>query len=64
MTIAFEAEARSTSLSVIAPTPEWMTLIRTFSVDIFASESANTCTEPCTSPLRISGSSFMPACLI
>ena len=35
------------------PTPEWMTLTRTFSVDMRTSESASTSTEPCTSPLRI-----------
>ena len=43
MMMAFDAEASSTSLSVMAPTPEWMTLMRTFSVDIFCSESASTC---------------------
>ena len=64
MMIAFDADASSTSLSVIAPTPEWSTLIRTFSVDIFCSESASTSTDPVTSPFRISGRSFMPACLI
>ena len=34
MTTAFEAEASRTSDSVMAPTPEWRTLTRTFSVDM------------------------------
>jgi len=35
MMIASEATAKSTSFSVIAPTPEWITRIRTFSVESF-----------------------------
>ena len=34
------------------------------SVESFASESANTSTDPATSPLRMIGNSFMPAVLI
>ena len=53
--MALEAVASRTSLSVIEPTPEWMTLMRTFSVDMRTSESASTSTEPVTSPLMIKG---------
>ena len=60
MMMAFEAVASSTSLSVMEPTPEWMTLMRTFSVDMRTSESASTSTEPVTSPLMMSGRSLMP----
>jgi hypothetical protein len=34
MMIVFDAVASRTSLSVMEPTPEWMTLMRTFSVDM------------------------------
>ena len=61
MMMALEAVASRTSLSVMEPTPEWMTLTRTFSVDMRTSESASTSTEPVTSPLMISGRSFTPA---
>ena len=64
MMMAFEAVASSTSLSVMEPTPEWMTLMRTFSVDMRTSESASTSTDPVTSPLMMSGRSFTPDCLI
>src|SRR5579859_230423 len=61
MIMAFDAEASNTSVSVMAPTPVCRTLILTFSLESFESESASTSTEPCTSPLRMIGSSFTPA---
>ena len=60
MMIAFDAVASSTSLSLIAPTAEWMILIFVFSSDSLASVSASTSAEPCTSALMMIGSSFMP----
>jgi hypothetical protein len=60
MTIAFDADASSTSDSFTAPTPEWMMRIFTFSSDSFVSVSASTSAEPCTSLLMMIGSSFMP----
>ena len=62
--MAFDAEASSTSLSVMAPTPERKTLSRTLSFESLASKSVSTSTEPPTSPLRMMLSSFMPAVLI
>ena len=38
MMMAFEAEASSTSVSVIAPTPERSTFSRTFSFDSFVQQ--------------------------
>ena len=64
MMIAFDAEASSTSVSVIAPTPERNSLSRTFSFESLVSKSVITSTEPCTSPLRMTFSSFVPAALI
>ncbi len=61
MMMAFDADASSTSLSVMAPTPECSTLMRTFSFESLASESASTSTEPCTSPLRMM-LQFLHAC--
>ena len=58
MMIAFDAVASSTSLSLIAPTAEWMILIRVLSSDSLASVSASTSAEPCTSALMMIGSSF------
>src|SRR5213592_4357162 len=58
MTIAFDAEASMTSLSLIAPTELWMTFSLTSSVDSRSSASASASTEPCTSALRTSRSSF------
>ena len=58
MMMAFDADASSTSLSVMAPTLARMTLIFTFSFDSLASRSLSTSTEPPTSPLRMMGSSF------
>ena len=60
MMIAFDAEASSTSDSLIAPTPERMMRILTFSSDSFVSVSASTSAEPCTSALTMIGSSLMP----
>ena len=58
--IAFDADASSTSDSLIAPTPLWMMRIFTFSSVSFVSVSASTSAEPCTSALMMIGSSFMP----
>ena len=60
MTMAFEAEASSTSDSLIAPTPLWMIRIFTLSSVSFVSVSASTSAEPCTSALMMIGSSLMP----
>ena len=60
MMIAFDADASSTSDSLMAPTPERMMRILTFSSDSLVSVSASTSAEPCTSALTMSGSSFMP----
>ena len=60
MMIAFDADASSTSDSFTAPTPAWMIRIFTFSSVSFASVSASTSAEPCTSALMMIGSSFMP----
>ena len=59
MMIAFDAEARSTSDSVIAPTPLWMIRILTFWSVSLVSVSASTSAEPCTSALMMIGNSFM-----
>src|SRR5215813_13869100 len=57
-TIALDAEASMTSLSVIMPTELWMTFSFTSSVERRSSDSANASTEPCTSALRMSRSSL------
>ena len=57
MTMAFEAAASSTSDSLMAPTPAWMTRIVTLSVESFSSVSRRTSAEPLTSALRMIGSS-------
>ena len=56
--IAFEAEASSTSDSVIAPTPARITRILTFSVESFCSISLSTSAEPPTSVLMMMLSSL------
>ena len=60
MMMAFDAEASSTSDSLMAPTPELMMRILTFSSDSLVSVSASTSAEPCTSDLTMIGISFMP----
>ncbi len=60
MMMAFDADASSTSDSLIAPTPAWMMRILTFSSLSLVSVSASTSAEPCTSALMMIGSSFMP----
>ena len=60
MTMAFDAEASSTSDSLMAPTPERMMLILTLSSESFVSVSASTSAEPCTSAFTIIGSSLTP----
>ena len=50
---AFEASARVTSDSLIAPTAEWTTETLTPSTSILRSEAARASTEPCTSDLMI-----------
>ena len=57
-TIALDAEASITSLSLIAPTELWMTFSLTSSVESRSSDSATASTEPCTSALRMSRSSL------
>ena len=56
--IALLAAASVTSLSLIAPTAEWMIRTRTPSTSIFCKLPANASTEPCTSPLMITATSF------
>src|SRR4051794_32961778 len=51
ITMALEVEASSTSLSLMAPTPRWITCTRTSLVESCSSESESACTEPSTSPL-------------
>ena len=52
------AAARSTSDSVMAPTPERTTRTLTASVESLVSVLFNTSTEPCTSALTMSSSSL------
>src|SRR5919199_1050194 len=60
MMMASEAAARSTLVSVIAPTPRSMTRRLTPSpTSILASESSRASTEPETSPFRIRLSSWL-----
>ncbi len=56
--IAFEADASSTSDSLIAPTPEWITRTLTFSFESFCSVSVSTSADPPTSVLMMIGSSL------
>ena len=58
MTTALEAEARSTSDSVMPPTEPCRTLRRTSSVESRRSASLVASTEPCTSAFRTTFSSF------
>src|SRR3989338_4191169 len=58
MMTALEAEASSTSVSLIAPTPAWTILTLTFSVLNFSSCSLKASPAPPTSAFRISGSSL------
>ena len=51
--------ARVTSLSVIAPTPEWSTRTRISSVEILLTALTIASTEPCTSPLTTIGNSIV-----
>ena len=60
--IAAPDEAASvTSDSVMPPTPEWMMRAATSSVPSAASAWLIASTEPCTSPLMMSGKIFCPA---
>ena len=61
MMMASDADASSTSDSLIAPTPDRRILIFTLSVLSFASESASTSAEPCTSALMMSARSLLPS---
>ena len=64
MMMAFDADASSTSDSLIAPTPEWITRILTFSFDSFWRVSVSTSADPPTSVLMMIGSSLTsPACI-
>ena len=64
MITAFEAEASSTSFSLMAPTPLCRILIFTLSLESLVRVSASTSAEPCTSAFKIMGSSLVPAVLI
>ena len=56
--IAFDASASFTSPSVTAPALPWITLITTFSVLSFSSDSLNASTDPFESALLILETSF------
>ena len=58
MMIALDADARLTSDSLIAPTPPWITLTTTSSLDSFTRLCFTASTDPCTSALTTSASSF------
>ncbi len=58
MMIAFEASAKVTSDSLIAPTAWWMIFTRTPSTSIFLKLCAKASAEPCTSALMIRSTSF------
>ena len=64
ITKALDAVARVISVSVIAPTPPWITLTFTSSVESFANDCLIASTEPWTSALTIIASSFtLPSCI-
>ena len=44
--MALDADASNTSDSVIAPTPQCITLIETYSLDIFYNDCFTACTDP------------------
>ena len=58
MIIALLAVARVISLSLIAPTAVWIIFTRTPSTSIFCKLDANASTEPCTSALMMTLTSF------
>ena len=58
MMIALLAVARVISLSLIAPTAVWIIFTRTPSTSIFCKLDANASTEPCTSALMMTLTSF------
>ena len=58
MIIAFDAEARLTSDSLIAPTPPWMILTTTSSFESFSRLCLIASTDPCTSAFTTIPSSF------
>ena len=64
MMIALEALARDTSDSLIAPTPPWITLTITSSLESLVRLCFTASTEPCTSALMMMGSSLMLPALI
>src|SRR6266545_3751459 len=55
---ALDAEASSTSLVEMAPTPAWSTETLTLSVESFDSASRSTSSDPCTSAFRTTASSL------
>ena len=60
--MAFDALARETSDSVIAPTPPWITFTTTSSLESLTRLCFTASTEPCTSAFTIIGNSFkLPA---
>ncbi len=62
--MALEVEASSTSLSLMAPAPAWMTFRRTSEVLSFSREVFRASTEPCTSALMMIFSSWISPSLI
>ena len=64
MMIALEADASVTSDSLIAPTPPWMTLTTTSSLESFTRLCFTASTEPCTSAFTMIGSSLTFPALI
>ena len=64
ITIALDAVARVISVSVIAPTPPWITLTFTSSVESFSKDCFIASTEPWTSAFTIIASSLTLPSLI
>ena len=62
--MAFEALANKISDSLIVPTVERITLIRTVSTSNFSIEAFKASAEPCTSALMMTLISFMSSSLI
>ena len=62
--MALEVVASMTSLSLMAPTAQWMTLTRTSSLDSFSRLALTASAEPWTSALTMMFRSFISPCLI
>ena len=63
MMMALEAAARVTSDSLMAPTPPWMILTTTSSLESLRRLCFTASTEPCTSAFTMMFSSFQISCL-